>query len=109
MPRPYPAEFRARAIALVRAGKPQKQTAEDLGIHPVTLSKWIKQDDIDRGERPGVPTGESAELRAARRRIRGWTVRAFEPVTVHRNRDGVDVEMSFWLVDAQRASVDSAG
>lgn len=26
MPRPYPAEFRARAIALVRAGKPQKQT-----------------------------------------------------------------------------------
>ncbi|WP_231992071.1 transposase, partial [Mycobacterium sp. ACS4331] len=43
MPRPYPAEFRARAIALVRAGKPQKQTAEDLGIHPVTSSKWIKQ------------------------------------------------------------------
>ncbi|MGY4708460.1 IS3 family transposase [Mycolicibacterium sp. CBM1] len=49
MARPYPAEFRARAIALVRAGKPQKQTADDLGIHPVTLSTWIKQDDIDRG------------------------------------------------------------
>lgn len=49
MPRAYPAEFRARAIALVRAGKPQKQTAHDLGIHPVTLSKWLKQDDIDRG------------------------------------------------------------
>lgn len=47
MPRPYPAEFRARAIALVRAGKPQKQTARDLGIHPITLSKWLKQDDID--------------------------------------------------------------
>lgn len=61
MPRPYPAEFRARAIALVRAGKPQKQAADDLGIHPVTLSKWIKQDDIDRGERPGVPTGESSD------------------------------------------------
>lgn len=70
MPRPYPAEFRARAIALVRAGKPQKQTADDLGIHTVTLSKWIKQDDIDRGARPGVPSSESTELRAARRRIR---------------------------------------
>ena len=70
MPRPYPAEFRARAIAIARAGKPQKQTAEDLGIHPVTLSKWIKQDDIDRGERPGIPTSESAELLATRRRIR---------------------------------------
>src|SRR5690625_3336899 len=70
MPRPYPAEFRARAIALVRAGNPQKQIADDLGIHPVTLSKWLKQDDIDRGVRPGVPSSESAELRAARRRIR---------------------------------------
>lgn len=70
MPRPYPAELRARAIALVRAGKPQKHTADYLGIHPVTLSKWIEHDDIDRGERPGVPTSESTELRAARRRIR---------------------------------------
>ncbi|MER7694598.1 transposase, partial [Streptomyces sp. NPDC097610] len=43
MPRAYPAEFRARAIALVRAGKEQKQTAVDLGIHPVTLSKWLRQ------------------------------------------------------------------
>ena len=26
--------------------------------------------DLERGERPGIPTSESAELRAARRRIR---------------------------------------
>lgn len=45
MPRPYPAEFRVRAIALVRAGKPQNQTAADLGIHAVTLSKWILGED----------------------------------------------------------------
>ncbi len=70
MPRPYPAEFRARAVALVRAGKPAKQTAVELGIHPVTLSKWLRQDDIDHGLRPGKSSAESAELRAARRRIR---------------------------------------
>lgn len=70
MPRAYPAEFRTRAIALVGAGKKQKQTAVELGIHPVTLSKWIRLDDIDRGVRPGVPSSESAELRAAKRRIR---------------------------------------
>ncbi|WP_411431575.1 hypothetical protein [Mycobacterium colombiense] len=29
----------------MRAGKPQKQTAHDLGIHPFTLSKWLKQDE----------------------------------------------------------------
>lgn len=70
MPRAYPAEFRARAVALVRAGKEQKQTATELGIHPVTLSKWVKQDRVDRGEIAGVSTTEAAELRAARRRIR---------------------------------------
>ena len=70
MPRAYPAEFRARAVALIRAGKEQKQTASDLGIHPVTLSKWVKQDRIDRGEAPGISHSESVELRAARRRIR---------------------------------------
>jgi transposase-like protein len=70
VPRAYPVEFRARAVALVRAGKQQKQTATELGIHPVTLSKWIKQDRIDRGEIAGVSSAESAELRAARRRIR---------------------------------------
>ena len=70
MPRPYPSEFRARAIALVRAGKQAKQTAVELGIHPVTLSNWLRQDDIDHGRRQGVPTSESAELRSAKRRIR---------------------------------------
>ncbi|MEV0742148.1 hypothetical protein AB0I51_40860 [Streptomyces sp. NPDC050549] len=30
MPRPYPPEFRARAVALVRAGKQAKQTAVEL-------------------------------------------------------------------------------
>jgi len=70
MPRSYPDEFRVRAVALVRAGKEQKQTASDLGIHPVTLSKWVKQDRIDRGEIAGVSRSESVELRATRRRIR---------------------------------------
>lgn len=70
MPRPYPAEFRARAIALVREGRQIKQTAADLRIHEVTLHSWLRQDDIDNGRRPGRSTSENAELRAARGRIR---------------------------------------
>lgn len=46
MPRPYPPEFRARAIALVPEGRQVKQTAADLGIHEVTLHAWLRQDDI---------------------------------------------------------------
>jgi transposase len=70
MPHPCPPEFRAPAVALVRAGKQAKQAAVELGIHPVTLSKWLRQDDIDNGRRPGTPSSESAGLRTARRRIR---------------------------------------
>lgn len=70
MPRPYPPEFRERAIALVREGRQIKQTAADLGIHEVTLHSWLRQDDIDHGRRPGRNTREDAELRAAKNRIR---------------------------------------
>lgn len=70
MPRPYPPEFRARAIALVREECQVKQTVGDLGIHEVTLYSWPRQDDIDHGRRRGRSTSEDAELRAARGRIR---------------------------------------
>lgn len=70
MPRPYPPEFRARAVALVRSGKQVKQTAYELGISAGCLHNWVRQDQVDRGERPGVSTTESVELRAARKRIR---------------------------------------
>jgi transposase len=62
-------KFPAWVIELVRAGKPQKQTSYELDIHPVTLPKWVKQDGIDRGKMPGTTATESAELRAAHRRI----------------------------------------
>jgi SAM-dependent methyltransferase len=38
----------------------------------------------------------------------GWRATSIEPVTVHRAGDGPDVEMAFWLVAAERATVDSA-
>jgi transposase len=70
MPRAYPAEFRQRAIALVRAGQSVTKTAADLGITDTCLYGWVRQDRIDRGEVPGVTSAESRELRKARRRIR---------------------------------------
>jgi len=66
MPTPYPPEFRSRAISLDREGQQVKQAALDLGIHPITLHKWLRQEDIDRGRKPGP----SSQLRAARSRIR---------------------------------------
>ena len=70
MPRQYPAEFRHRAIALVRAGKPVKHVTQDLAISAGGLQQWVRQDRIDRGEIPGTSTTDHTELVRAKRRIR---------------------------------------
>ena len=70
MPRKYPDEFRARAVALVRSGQTVTKTAEDLRITDSCLYGWVKQDRIDRGEMDGVSRAESREVRKAKRRIR---------------------------------------
>jgi transposase len=70
VPKPYPSEFRARAVALVRAGRPISQVAAELGISEGGLHNWVRQDRVDRGEIAGITTSESAELQRARKRIR---------------------------------------
>lgn len=69
MPKQYPAEFRLRAVALVRSGKPVKHVAQDLGISAGGLHTWVRQDRIDRGEITGTTTAESVDLARARKRI----------------------------------------
>lgn len=66
MPKHYPAEFRLRAVSLVRSGKPVKHVAQDLGISAGGLHTWVRQDRIDRGEITGTTTAESADLARAR-------------------------------------------
>ena len=73
MPKPFPREFREDVVRVARsrdAGVTLEQVAHDFGIHPMTLSKWLRQADIDDGSRPGRSSSESADLRAANRRIR---------------------------------------
>jgi len=73
MPKPFPKEFREDVVRVARnrdAGVTLEQVAHDFGIHPMTLSKWLRQADIDDGSRPGRSRSESADLRAANRRIR---------------------------------------
>src|SRR5699024_7853840 len=99
MPQPYPKEFRDDVIRVVQTrdskttiaqiakdfdlravrlrcaqtwdSKPAiAQCAPDFAVHEGTINKWLRQADIDAGNKPGTTSDESAELREMRRRNR---------------------------------------
>ncbi|WP_136090270.1 IS3 family transposase [Auritidibacter ignavus] len=73
MPKPYPSEFRDDVVRVARGREPGvtiEQIATDFGVHPMTLTKWLRRAAVEEGAKPGVTRSEGAELREARKRIR---------------------------------------
>ena len=68
--RGYSPEFRRRALDLVAAGKPIVEVARQLEVSVHSIYAWRRQEQIDRGERPGLSSTEREELKVARARIR---------------------------------------
>jgi transposase len=73
---PYPAELRKRAVRMVAEIRPDYSTewaainavAAKLGIGTAeTLRKWVRQAQIDEGQRPGTTTDEAEEVKRLRR------------------------------------------
>jgi len=71
MPRPkkYPDELVQRGVRLaLESGRPIAHIAADLGMHPETLRKKVRQHEADTGARPELPSsGEREEIRRLRR------------------------------------------
>ncbi len=66
---PYPEQFRRDAVALVRSSeKSIPELAVELGVSPQSLRNWVKQHELDAGERrDGLASAEREELRQLRR------------------------------------------
>lgn len=76
MPSKYDPEIRAKAVRLVREHRedyPSEWAAitavsKRLGMNAETLRNWIRQQQVDEGDRDGVSSAAAAEIRALKRR-----------------------------------------
>ncbi len=67
--RKFSDEFKRDAVEIVRtSGKPIRQVANELGTYDPTLGNWVRQDEINRGERERLREleRENARLRMER-------------------------------------------
>lgn len=74
--RRYPPELRERAVRMVAEVRVERESqwaamsrvAQLLGVKmPETVRQWVRQAQVDTGDRAGVSTEESAEVRRLRR------------------------------------------
>ena len=66
--RKFSDEFKRDAVEIVRSSdKSIAEVARELGIYDSSLGNWVKQDQVDRGEREGLSSDEQQELLELRR------------------------------------------
>jgi transposase len=76
MPSKYDQQIREKAVRLVCDHAEDystewaaiKAVSGRLGMTAETLRKWLRQAEVDAGQRPGMSSGESAEIRALKRK-----------------------------------------
>lgn len=75
-PPSYPKELRERAVRMVLETKNEYPTeftaitsiSKKLGIgSPETLRKWVRRAEVDAGQRPGMTSEESEQIKALKR------------------------------------------
>jgi transposase len=70
-PKKYPDELVQRGVRLaLESGRPIAEVARDLGMHPETLRKRVRQAEADSGLRPDLPsTAEREEIKNLRKEV----------------------------------------
>ena len=68
--KPYPSEYRAEIVRLVRAGRSVEELCREFEPSHQTIRNWVRQADIDDGTRNGLTAREREELRRLRKENR---------------------------------------
>ena len=76
--RKYPEELRERAVRMVleiraREGKDRGEVARvarQLGVHRETLRLWVRQAEVDSGQRPGTTSEDGRRIAELEREVR---------------------------------------
>ena len=65
---PYPPEYRKQILELARSGRSAEELAKEFEPTAQCIRNWIKQDELDRGQRQdGLTSEEKAELARLRK------------------------------------------
>ena len=74
MPRtrtPYSLEFRQQILELVRTGRTPNELAREFEPSRETIRQWVKQAELDAGQRQdGLTTEQKAEIAKLRREVK---------------------------------------
>ncbi len=69
--RSFTKEFKAEVVALVRQpGNTAASVARDLELTETAVREWVKQAEVDDGNRDGLTTAERVELAQLRKEVR---------------------------------------
>jgi len=89
--RKFSDEFKRDAVEIVRSSdKSIAEVARELGIYDSTLGSWVKQDQVNRGEREGVSSDEQQELSELRR----------ENARLRMERELLKRAVAFWVKES---------
>ena len=62
---PYPQEFKREAVRLVKeGGRKISDVARELGVTGESIRNWIRQYEIDHGQREGLTTDENKSCKS---------------------------------------------
>ena len=74
-PKAYPPEFRQKIVELARAGRQPDDLAHEFNLARQTVRNWIKQHELDSGDRrDGLTSEERTELFKLRKQVKQLTI-----------------------------------